>query len=134
MSVEVQDLVGDLPPFDEPKLALAVEALSEAEIDSLPYGAIRLDAAGTVLYYSRAERRLSGSGDRPRIGLNMFSTIAPCMDNDAFRGRVEKARAAGTLDIEFTHYGDFEDAERELTVRIQSSSEGGYWIFMRRES
>ena len=39
----------------------------------------------------------------------------------------------GTLDLEFTHIGDFEDRERELAVRVQSASHGGYWVFMRRD-
>jgi photoactive yellow protein len=121
-----------LPDFDEPTLARAAEQLSEAQIDALPFGAIRLNADGTVEYYSNAERRLSGSGDRQRLGLHFFDQIAPCMDNDQYRGRVQKAIASGTLDLEFSHIGDFGDRDRELTVRIQSSSTGGYWIFMHR--
>jgi hypothetical protein len=55
------------------------------------------------------------------------------MDNPDFRGRIERARVSGVLDLEFSHVGDFEDRDRELTVRIQSASTGGYWIFMRRD-
>ena len=40
---------------------------------------------------------------------------------------------SGTLDLEFSHIGDFEDRERELTVRVQSAFDGGYWVFMRRD-
>jgi photoactive yellow protein len=122
-----------LPDYDLAKLAKAVEALSEAQIDSLPFGAIRLTSEGIVEYYSNAERRLSGSGAHKRVGLHFFQEIAPCMNNDQYRGRIDQAIARGTLDLEFTHIGDFEDRERELTVRVQSSSEGGYWIFMRRD-
>lgn len=126
---EASSLLG----FDEPELALAVEALPDEAIDSLPFGAIRLDDQGRVVFYSAAERRLSGSGGHDRLGLDFFGTIAPCMDNPDYRGRVERARKAGALNLEFTHIGDFEDRDRELTVRIQSASKGGYWIFMRRE-
>ena len=79
------------------------------------------------------QRRLSGSDNHDRLGLDFFSRIAPCMDNPDFRGRVERARVSGVLDLEFSHVGDFEDRDRELTVRIQSASTGGYWIFMRRD-
>jgi photoactive yellow protein len=123
----------NLPDYDLPNLATAVESLSEAEIDSLPFGAIRLTSEGVVEYYSNAERRLSGSGARNRLGLHFFEEIAPCMNNDQYRGRIDQAILRGTLDLEFTHIGDFEDRERELTVRVQSSSDGGYWIFMRRD-
>ncbi|WP_277968798.1 hypothetical protein [Sphingomonas echinoides] len=122
-----------LPDFDTPALARAIEALPPSVVDDLPFGAIRLGVDGTVAYYSAAERRLSGSGLHDRIGLDFFGRVAPCMDNPDFRGRVERASAAGTLDLEFTHIGDFEDRHRELTVRIQPASAGGYWIFLRRE-
>jgi hypothetical protein len=49
-----------------------------------------------------------------------------------YSGRIAQALLRGTLDLEFTHIGDFEDRNRELTVRVQSASGGGYWIFMQR--
>lgn len=122
-----------LPSFDQPDLTRAVEALPVTVLDDLPFGAIRLDAEGVVRIYSGAERRLSGSGDRPRLGLHFFREIAPCMDGPRFRGRIERAMAAGSLDVELGWTGDFGDAERSLRVRVQSATGGGLWIFMRRE-
>ncbi|MGY2048486.1 PAS domain-containing protein [Methylobacterium sp. JK268] len=119
--------------FDRPDLARAVEGLGPDGIDALPFGVIRLDRQGIVCLYNATERAQSGSGAHPRLGRHFFSEVAPCMDDDRFRGRIERARAAGTLDLEFTHVGDFSDRERELTVRIQSSHDGGVWIFLRRE-
>ena len=40
------------------------------------------------------------------------------MGKPNFRGRIERALAAGSLDLEFTHVGDFSDRDRELTVRV----------------
>lgn len=119
--------------FDQPDLARAIESLRADEIDDLPFGAIRLDAEGAVTYYSEAERRLSGSGAHRRLGLSFFTDVAPCMGTAGYQGRIEQALADGTLDIEFTHVGDFDDRDRELTVRAQSATGGGVWIFMRRE-
>jgi len=92
-----------------------------------------LNAKGETEVFSASERRLSGFGDRPALGHNFFTQIAPCMSKPSYRGRIERALGAGALDLEFTHVGDFADSERELTVRVQSASGGGYWIFMRRE-
>ena len=122
-----------LPDYDDPQLARAVERLTQAEIDALPFGAIKLNSDGLVVYYSDAERRLSGSGNHQRVGLHFFDQIAPCMDNEHYRGRIREAAARGTLNLEFSHIGDFADRERELTVRAQSAFDGGSWIFMRRE-
>jgi len=123
----------DLPAFDTPHLARAIEALPDAALDRLPFGAIRVDGDGIIRVYSGAERRLSGSGDRARLGLEFFTGVAPCLDNPRFRGRIEKAMAEGRLDLEFGWTGDFADANRSLRVRVQSAAPGGYWICMLRE-
>jgi len=121
--------------FDEPDLAGAVERLPREAVDALPFGAIRLDAAGVVRFYSAAEARLSGSDARARLGIDFFTAVAPCMDTAEYRGRIERARRDGQVDIEFGWVGDFADAERFLRVRIQSTrdGDGGVWIFMLRE-
>lgn len=123
-----------LPSFDDPRLAEAVERLPPGALDELPFGCIRLDAAGVVRLYSRSEAALSGSGGRQRLGLPFFAEVAPCMDGEEFRGRIERARAAGTVDLEFGWIGDFADRERELRVRVQStaSGDGGVWLFLQR--
>lgn len=120
------------PDFDEPRLAQAVEQLPPEQVDALPFGAIRLDAEGRVVSYSAAERQLSGYA-KEVSGRSFFTDIAPCMNNSSFRGRIEKAEAAGRLDIAFGYVGDFDDTTKELHVRAQSATGGGCWIFMKRE-
>lgn len=46
--------------------------------------------------------------------------------------RIDEARRAGTLDIAFEQIGDFDDADRELHVRVISASSGGVWGFLQR--
>jgi photoactive yellow protein len=121
-----------LPDFYLPLLARSIEALTNDEIDMLPFGVIGLDQQGVVRLYSKTEARLSGRKSRPTEGLLFFTDVAPCMDNEFFKGRIDKAMKAGTLDIAFTHVGDFSDRERELSVRVQSAADGGVWIFHQR--
>jgi photoactive yellow protein len=118
--------------ISDPNIRQKVEALSPDDVDELRFGAIRLNAAGGVVLYNRTERRQSGYGRRPTIGLDFFLEIAPCMNDPDFRGRIEKTRRAGTLDMEFGWIGDFSDPERDMTVRAVSASDGGLWIFIRR--
>jgi photoactive yellow protein len=124
--------VSTLPDFNQAVLARAIESLTSDELDLLPFGVIGLDPAGVVRVYNKTEARLSGRKARPTQGLSFFTEIAPCMNNDYFKGRIEKARLAGTLDIAFTFVGDFNDRNRELSVRVQSAADGGLWIFHRR--
>jgi photoactive yellow protein len=120
------------PDFSMPGLAVAVDGLSIEQLNQLPFGAIKLDAQGAVQHYNATEARLSGRGGRPTVGKMFFADVAPCMDNEYFKGRIDKALKAGTLDLSFTFVGDFSDRERELTVRVQSSKDGGMWIFHQR--
>jgi photoactive yellow protein len=118
--------------FDAPDLVQQVEKLAPEEIDELPFGSIRLDQDLRVTFYSLAEGRLSGYGDRPAIGRIFFSEIAPCMSNELFLGRIDQARARGTLDMEFGWIGDFSDPNREIRVRVRSAGQDGIWIFLQR--
>lgn len=118
--------------FDEPHLASAVERLPPDAVDALDFGAIRLDREGRVTFFSKAEGQLSGYRAQDAMSRHFFTEIAPCMDNPQFRGRIEKAAAAGRLDVEFGWVGDFSDRQRELRVRAQSVADGGCWIFIQR--
>lgn len=66
------------------------------------------------------------------MGLNFFTQIAPCMNTPELRGYLAEGLAGGSLDIEFNHIGDFADRDREICVRVQSASDGGMWLFLRR--
>lgn len=112
----------------------AVERLPPKAIDTLPFGAIRLDAPGNVTFFSATERRLSGLR-REALGRSFFTDIAPCMDNPEFRGRIERGRATGRLDIAFGYVSDMPGGASDvaLDVRVQSAAEGGTWIFLQRE-
>ena len=120
------------PSFDTAHLALAVEQLEAAAVHALPFGAVRLDRDGRVLFFSDTEARHSGYGARRPEGLHYFTEVAPCLAHAGFLGRIERARQAGTLDIEFGYIGDFDDADKELHCRVQSAGDGGLWIFTQR--
>jgi photoactive yellow protein len=121
-----------LPDFETSNLAAAVESLSPEEIDRLPFGVVGLNADGSTRVYNKTEAQLSGYKDRPAHGRLFFVDVAPCMNNDYFKGRIDRALKAGTLDISFSFVGDFSDRDRELFIRAQSASDGGCWIFVHR--
>jgi photoactive yellow protein len=122
-----------LPRFNQPALATAIEALPLPVLDTLPFGVIRLNRDGIVEVYNQTERRLSGSGRAPRLGLDFFTGVAPCMNQAGFRGRIEQALKRGQFDLEFAWTGDFGDRLRSLTIRAQPATGGGCWIFISRD-
>ena len=117
--------------FDAPDLATQAERHSQFELDHLPFGVIRIDREGIVLFYSATEAEQSGSGPIP-VGQNLFE-IADCLAGDGFRGRIIRAMEAGPVDLEFGWPGDFADPKRELRIRVQSARQGGVWLFIERD-
>ena len=118
--------------IDADDLVARIEGLSRDQLDELPFGTIRLDAEGRVIYLSKCEATLAGLGERRTVGRHFFTDLAPCMGTPAFLRRLEQARTAGTLDIRFEQVGDFDDAQRELRVRVRSASSDGLWVFIER--
>ena len=118
--------------FEASDLAARVEQCSQFELDNLPFGVILLDREGTVLFYSETEARLSGVGEPP-LGQNLFA-ISACLGSDDFRGRLQRASEAGPLDLELAWPGDYADPTRQLRIRVQSSRNGGMWLFIERDA
>src|SRR6478672_4625952 len=98
--------------IDTPDLARRLSAMAPEAIDALTFGAIRLDAAGTVTLYSARERANSGFL-KEVVGRNFFADIAPCMQRPEVSGRIERARAAGTLDVAFDFVSELPRGERD---------------------
>ena len=121
----------DAIDFDAPDLAARAEAASQFELDNLPFGVILLDRVGTVQFYSETEARQSGYG-QPPLGQNLFA-VSRCLGSDDFRGRIERAMAQGPVDLEIGWPGDYGDRNRELRIRVQSSRNGGLWLFIERD-
>ncbi|MEZ5818256.1 MAG: hypothetical protein R3D44_14340 [Hyphomicrobiaceae bacterium] len=122
------------PLFDQPDLGRVLDGFTPAQLDEIPIGVIGLAADGRVRAFNKAEAEGSGYGMRPSLGLDFFGEVAPCMNNPLFKGRIERAISAGTLDIVFNYVGDFDDAERELRFRVVSASDGGLWILTDRST
>ena len=90
--------------FNAPDLAARIEALSQHELDNLPFGVILLDRQGIVLFYSATEARLSGYGMAP-LGKNFFSTWE-CVVHRRSAQRIMSAMESGPVDLEFAWSSD----------------------------
>ena len=77
-----------------------IPTLSEAELDGLPQGIIRLDKSGKILYYSHAQAELAHRTIATTVGLNFFTEVAPCTAVRDFQGRFNAFVAAPNAKIE----------------------------------
>lgn len=84
-------------------LPYALETMTRDEIDALEVGVIQLSDDGSIMLFSKAESRLTGLQASQVEGRNMFSEVAPCMNNSLVMGRVSAGVKAGELDETFDY-------------------------------
>lgn len=103
-------------------------AISKIELDTLPFGIIRIDRAGHILQYNAFESQLSGRGEDV-IGKNFFTEVAPCTDVADFHGRLLSISADSDVNMQFPFTFPF-DPPRHVFIHIISGPENTYWIFV----
>lgn len=85
--------------FADADLLPLIDALDDAELDTLAFGVIGFDGAGVVCRYNRTESTLAGLSLQRVVGHPLFTVVAPCMNNYLVAQRFEDAAADGsTLD------------------------------------
>jgi len=112
--------------------AESVDRMSESELDTLPFGAIRLDRDGKVLSYNAAEAKLTGRDPKRVIGRNFFTDVAPCTNVQAFAGRFREGVAKKKMHAIFPYRFDFEMAPRDVSITLfWSEQTESAWVFVR---
>jgi len=110
-----------LPALDADAASALLEsadAMTAAELDTLPYGMIQLDATGRILKYNAVESRLASLPQAQAIGKQFFTEIAPCTKVQAFYGRFREGVIRESLDATFQFHFAFKQHPRDVTVRL----------------
>jgi len=82
-------------PFDHAGLLDHLDSISEADLDALEFGVIGFDTDTVVRRYNAFESRCAGLSPQKVLGLPLFTTVAPCMNNYMVAQRFEDAAAGG---------------------------------------
>lgn len=110
----------------------SIGKMSEKDLDSLPFGAIRLDEAGKVLKYNLTESELTGRKKEKVIGRNFFTEVAPCTNVKSFAGKFREGFAKKDMHEIFPYRFDFQMAPRDVTVTLfYSRQTETAWVFVR---
>lgn len=83
------------PPFDHADMLEHLASIGNADLDALEFGVIGFDADTVVRRYNAYESRCAGLSPQKVLGLPLFTTVAPCMNNYLVAQRFEDAAAAG---------------------------------------
>jgi photoactive yellow protein len=113
----------------------SIASMSDAELDALPVGTIRLDREGRILSYNLAEAAQSGLKPEQVIGKNFFAEIAPCSNVRAFAGKFSQGVAEGRLHVVFPFRFDFKRGPRDVTVTVYwHRGTDTAWVLIRYDS
>jgi photoactive yellow protein len=107
--------------------------LSNVEIDRLAFGAVQLDARGTILKYNAAEADITGRNAASVIGRNFFTEVAPCTNAPNFKGVFDAGVKSGELNTLFEYVFDYNMAPTKVKIHMKKALSGdSYWIFVKR--
>jgi photoactive yellow protein len=119
--------------FDQGDIENVLARLSPAEIDTLPFGAIQLDAAGTVIGFSQREAQITSRDPKQVIGRNFFDEVAPCTRRPEFQGRFQEGVRNGNLGVVFDYVFDYKMNPTRVRVHMKKAILGEtYWILVSR--
>ena len=123
----------DIIAFGKSDIENTLEKMSPGEIDKLAFGAIELDANGTILKYNSAEGAITGRNPADVIGKNFFRDVAPCTSKANFKGVFDAGVKANDLNTMFEYVFDYNMKPTKVKVHMKRSISGAsYWIFVKR--
>lgn len=124
----------EIVAFDDSSLENVLAKMDERQIDDLAFGAIQLDADGTILRYNAAEGSITGRDPAEVTGRNFFTEVAPCTNRPEFKGKFDDGVASGSLNTLFEYVFDYQMKPTKVKVHMKNavSGDGTYWIFVKR--
>ena len=106
---------------------------SNAQIDQLAFGAVQLDASGTILTFNAAEAGMTGRNAASVIGKNFFREVAPCTNSPSFKGVFDAGVKKGELNTMFEYLFDDNMVATKVKIHMKKAISGNsYWIFVKR--
>ena len=100
-----------------------LDALTDEELDALPFGVIGLDGEGHIARYNMAEARFARLDRAQVVGRSFFDEVARCTKTPEFHGRFEKIKSDPTpTRIRFEFVFAFRFGAQKVDVDIGSVS------------
>ena len=119
--------------FGSENIENVLAKMSDAQINSLAFGAIKLDETGKILFYNSTEGEITGRKPEDVIGKNFFTEVAPCTRRPEFFGVFKKGVASGSLDTVFEYTFDYKMNPIKVKVHMKTAmNKDGYWIIVKR--
>lgn len=137
MAVSIADVAWELgteranvePSFASEAVRSRLDGLSADQLDELSFGAIELDDLGVVLSYNRREAEIAGLDPSAVIGRHFFKQIAPCTNNEMFRGPFDRGVREGRMNLLFDFTFTYRLDPTEVRIHLHRSGSKN-WVLV----
>ncbi|MFY8003850.1 MAG: PAS domain-containing protein [Chitinophagaceae bacterium] len=89
--------------FYDQDLALWLNEATPFELDSLPFGVVKMNHQAEVVYYSETQSLLTGVSPAQAKGKNFFVQVAPCTNNFMVAEKFNQLILDETMPYMFTY-------------------------------
>jgi len=123
----------DIIRFGQDDIENTLSEMDDRQLDDLAFGAIQLDAKGTILQYNAAEADITGRDPEKVKGQNFFTDVAPCTNTDEFYGKFKEGVDSGALNSIFEYTFDYKMQPTKVKVHMKKAvTDDSYWVFVKR--
>lgn len=123
----------DTVSFGKTDIENVLGKMSASQLDELAFGAVEVDARGTILRYNATEGAITGRDPKAAVGKNFFRDVAPCTNRPEFRGVFDSGVRENNLNTLFEYTFDYQMKPTKVKVHMKKAISGGsYWIFVKR--
>lgn len=119
--------------FGKTDIENVLAKMDNAQLNKLAFGAVEVDATGTILKYNAAEGAITGRDPKAVIGKNFFKEVAPCTNRPEFKGVFDAGVKEGKFSKLFEYVFDNKMNPTKVQVHMENAISGGsFWIFVKR--
>lgn len=122
----------DALSFTDDDLGEKLRHADDSAIQNADFGIVRVDDDGVVQEYNRYESEMSGVSPDDAIGKNFFTELAPCSNNNLFRGRFKSGVRKGEMDERFSYTFTYKMRPTLVNTRMYRDDAGNNWIMVQK--
>lgn len=119
--------------FAKPDVLAKLDSATRADLDKLPFGAVKVTDAGVIQEYNRYESQLAGVLPTAAIAKNFFTQLAPCTNNAVFYGNFKKGVAAKAYNLMFVYTFSYNMRPTPVRVHMHRTPKGSNWILVEKK-
>ena len=116
--------------FDSTVWDVGLQRLRDDDFEDLPFGSIKLDERGRVVVYNAAEAKLAQRSQEGTLGKLFFEEIAPCTNNEIFKGKLDELVRTGKKTAQFEYRFMFPWGAKFVRIQLWVPDARSRWIFV----